>query len=74
MIKQLLSLASIVFIFFCLGAIFTQFVDVSSVWLSFEDFYHIFDNEGILEIESIPSGAGVYIDNKFIAHWQNGFD
>jgi hypothetical protein len=49
-----------------MGAIFTQFVDVSSVWLSFEDFYHIFDNEGILEIESIPSGAGVYIDNKFI--------
>jgi len=66
MIKQLLSLASIIFIFICVGAIFTQFVDVSSVWAYFENFYHIFDNEGMLEIESIPPGAAVYIDNKFI--------
>jgi sporulation protein YlmC with PRC-barrel domain len=66
MIKQLLSLASIIFVFICVGAIFTQFVDVSSAWSYLEDFYHIFDNEGLLEIESIPSGAAVYINNKFI--------
>ncbi len=66
MIKQLLSLASIIFVFICVGAILTQIVDVSSVWSYFENFYRVFDNEGILEIESIPSGAGVYIDNKFV--------
>jgi hypothetical protein len=67
MIKQLLSLASIVFVIVCIGAIFFQFVDrpvVASLWSYIKGMYRIFDKEGILEIDSTPSGASVYIDNK----------
>lgn len=66
MIKQLLSLISIIFVLVCVGAIVTQFVDVPSVWSYFEKLYHIFDNEGFLEIQATPAGAAVYIDNKFV--------
>ena len=66
MLKQLLSLASIIFVLICVGAIVTQYVDVPSVWSYVEKFYHLFDNEGKVEIESTPTGAAVYIDNKFV--------
>lgn len=68
MIKQLLSLASIIFVVVCVGAIFLQFIELPSIWPYFDSLYHIFDNEGILEIESTPLGAAVYIDNKFVGH------
>lgn len=66
MLKQLLSLASIFFVIVCIGAIFTQFVDVDFLWKYIEQFYHIFDNEGSLEVQSFPSGAAIYINNEFV--------
>lgn len=66
MIKQLLSLASIVFMILCIGAIVLQFVPAPSVWEWISDMYHLFDNEGTLEIESMPEGAAVYINGEHI--------
>ena len=70
MIKQLLSLASIIFVIICIGAIITQFVPFTSfgtsLWDFFTGLFDVFDNEGFLEIESTPEGASVYIDNTYI--------
>ena len=69
MIKQLLALVSIIFVVVCIGALVFQFIDLpdmSFVWSSVKGLYRIFDREGVLEIDSNPSGAAVYIDNKFI--------
>ncbi|MBD3308297.1 PEGA domain-containing protein [candidate division KSB3 bacterium] len=66
MIRHFLSLASIIFVVVCVGAIVGQFVDFPSVWAYVEDFYHIFDNEGTLEVVSTPEAAAVYLDNTFI--------
>lgn len=66
MIKQLLSLASIFFVLICVGAVIAHFVDMPSIWEYLEQFYHIFDNEGTLEVQSTPAGAAVYIDNAFV--------
>lgn len=66
MIKQLLSLASIIFVIVCVGAIVSQFIPVPSLWSSLIGFIHLFDNEGTLEVESSPKGATVYINNKHI--------
>lgn len=66
MIKQLLSVASIIFVIICLGAIFFQFVPVPSVWQALLNLYHMFDNEGVLEVESTPEGAAVYINEEHI--------
>ena len=70
MMKQLLSLASILFVIICVGAIIAQFAPVEFLWDSLTNAFgsvgRIFNNEGELEIASNPNGAAVYIDNKFI--------
>lgn len=66
MMKRVLSVASIIFVFICIGAIFAQFVDTTSIWSYFQQLYHVFDNEGVLDVGSVPSGAAVYINNKFV--------
>ena len=66
MLKQLLSLASILFVCLCVGAILFQFVDDIPFWSYVQNLYHLFDNEGTLDIDSMPVGATVYINNKFI--------
>lgn len=70
MMKQLLSLASIIFVVLCIGAIVAQFTPVEFLWNSFRDliggFVDVFNNEGALEVVSTPEGASVYIDNKFV--------
>ncbi len=64
MMKQLLSLVSIIFVVICIGAIFAEFVPVPSFWESIMQIYHMFDNEGVLEVESSPEGAAVYVKEK----------
>jgi hypothetical protein len=70
MMKQLLSLASILFVLVCVGAIIAQFTPVEFLWDSLTNAFgsvgRMFNNEGALEIASNPSGAAVYIDNKFV--------
>ncbi len=70
MMKQLLSLLSIIFVILCVGAIAAQFIPVEVLWNSFSTFFkefgNVFNNEGVLEVGSTPDGAAVYIDNKFI--------
>lgn len=69
MLKQLLSLTSIIFVIICLGGIFVQFVPVPSFGAlisGIPEFFAIFDNKGILEVESIPEDAAVYINDTFI--------
>ena len=70
MMKQLLSLASIIFVVICIGAIVAQFTPVEFLWNSFRHlirgFVDVFNNEGALEVVSMPEGASVYIDNKFV--------
>ncbi len=63
MIKQLLSLISVIFVIICVGAIVAQFVPIPSIWPFLRGIYGMFDNEGMLEVESSPEGATVYIDN-----------
>jgi hypothetical protein len=66
MIKQVLSLVSLIFVGVCIVAIAGQFVNMGVVWASFEHMYHFFDRDGELEIVSMPAGAAIYINNKFI--------
>ncbi|MCP4395977.1 MAG: PEGA domain-containing protein [bacterium] len=70
MMKQLLSLASILFVLVCVGAILVQFTPVEFLWDSLTDAFggvgRMFNNEGALEIASNPDGAAVYLDNKFV--------
>lgn len=66
MIKHVLALASIVFVFLCVGAILSHFIHVPTLWPYLQQLYHVFDNEGELTVESTPSGASVYVNNKFI--------
>jgi len=68
MMKRLFSLASIIFVIFCIGAILAQFVPFPAMWVSVEEFFrglaHMFDTAGALAVESTPSGAAVYINNQ----------
>ncbi len=70
MMKQLLSLISILFVMICLGAIIAQITPIEFLWTSFQsfigEFVDVFDHEGVLAVESSPEGAAVYVDNKFV--------
>jgi sporulation protein YlmC with PRC-barrel domain len=66
MLRQVLALLSIAFVVICVGAIGTQFIDLSGAWAYLTNLYHWFDNEGLVKINSMPAGAAVYIDNKFV--------
>lgn len=66
MFKPLLSLISIIFVIICIGAIFAQVIELPSVWSYIGNFYHSFDNEGLLSATSTPEGAGVYLNNNFL--------
>jgi hypothetical protein len=66
MIKQVLSFASLIFVGVCVIAIVGQFVNLEAVWSSFEHTYNFFDRDGEVEIVSMPAGAAIYINNKFI--------
>ena len=70
MMKKLLSLASILFVLICVGAIAAQIFPLGGLWKSFEGFFRgfsgMFVNEGTLLVESTPEGASVYVDNALI--------
>lgn len=70
MMKKLLSLASILFVLICIGAIAAQIFPLGGLWKSFEGFFRgfsgMFVNEGTLLVESTPEGASVYVDNALI--------
>ncbi len=70
MMKQLLSLISILFVIICIGAIVAHVVPMGFLWTSFQGFIggfvDVFDHEGVLAVESSPEGAAVYVDNKFV--------
>jgi hypothetical protein len=66
MLKQVLALASIVFVLICIGAMVANFIDTSAIWAYVENVYHLFDHEGILNVDSTPTGAAVYLNNKFV--------
>ncbi len=70
MMKKVLSVVSILFVLFCIGAILTQVLPLDSLWASagsfFRQFSTMFSNEGVLSVESSPDGASVYVDSALI--------
>jgi len=70
MMKKALSVFSIVFVLFCIGAILSQVLPLDGLWASagafFRQFSTIFSNEGMLAVESFPDGASVYVDSALV--------
>lgn len=70
MMKKALSVVSILFVLFCIGAIIVQVLPLDDLWASagkfFQQFSTMFSNEGILAVESVPEGASVYVDSAFV--------
>lgn len=70
MMKKALSVVSILFVLFCIGAIISQVLPLEglkgALGKFFRQFSTMFSTEGVLAVESSPDGASIYVDNALI--------